>query len=182
MCQSEKDRQAAERYENDGNQEQAEQLDDRKIRVVKLSQPDPPKTQQPNTSNHDIPDPDPAFFPQAPVGDGVDNSQIVFQAGQAVEKCLSRENNTRYHDSHLEERPISGVGPQTVNERTDAPANLHSSDVVGEDIGVGGGGFLLPPPLVTGVDDEDAQREEEEGVVGGEDGVQNKAGYALSTF
>ena len=160
-----KNREAAEHWNNQGENQEAE--DHSQGDVFKSKNASSSKGKQPNTPNADISDSDPSPFSQAQVDDGMYSGQVALHTGQVVKEHLSKPNEGPKMECHHYYIAISPMYTPTAKGVSYDTKKLHGDQVVGEAVWVTrhrccGGGALLPPSLETQVEDEDAEREEEE--------------------
>lgn len=135
----------------------------------------PHETQQPNTSNTNIPNPHTTLSPQTQVGDWVNNGQVMLNTGQCMKEIFygpEAEENIENRCGHNWE---VGAYTNTVQQTTQDCNHFHENHVVGEDVGVTsccccrGDVALLPPSLVPQIEHKSGERKDEKDVGDGED-------------
>ena len=163
--QSEENRNAAKRDDNQECSRNAEIKDETDVEAAPINYSQPSKAKSPNTPNDRVSDSDSTRLLESQVGDGVNNSQVVHPSGQHLKQTLSeggeRPDAVPYHH-HLRKFDIA-----TTEEECEPQGfiQLHDDGVIGDDVTVtclrGGSFALFPPLLVTQVEDQEGEREEE---------------------
>lgn len=96
------------------------------------------KTEQPNTANADVSDPDSIRLLQSPVGNGINNGQVALAASKHMKHCLSRSNGAEDVVPHGDDDCGVREGAIAVNQDCHNPKDLQKDDVKGENIRVSG--------------------------------------------
>lgn len=96
------------------------------------------KTEQPNTANADVSDPDSTWLPQSPVGNGVNYSQVALHASEHMKHCLSRCNGGEDAVPHADADYAIEEGAIGVNKHCRHPKDLQKDNLKGEKIRVPG--------------------------------------------
>lgn len=96
----------------------------------------------------------------------MDNSQVALHTSQAVKESLSRVSKEQSAIPKYQSSWTTCGDGKTVEAQSQNADDLHSDDVVNEDIRVAcgscSGGATTPPPLEALPKDEDVDREEQE--------------------
>lgn len=96
------------------------------------------KTEQPNTANADVSDPDSTRLPQSPVGNRVNYSQIALEASEHMKHRLARRNGGEDVVPHSDANCALREGAIAENWDCNHSKDLQKDDLKGENIRVPG--------------------------------------------